>query len=385
MKRDLTIAIVAVAAIGLVSLLTARPPEGPKWATHASDDFSFGGYHAWYDVMAREGLRVTRFDRHHDALPDAGVDTLVMAFPEDAYGAFWDSAESDAVRAWVRAGGRLIDVGITPPTGRREDAKDESVLGKDTRADSGPLHGPWATQVAAMPNRGTLRLEPQPHKKVEVLLRDGAGPLVARYRIGRGEVISIAPAGVFENRTIGKGDVARLAFLAAQPRRRGGLIAFDETIRGALSEKAWYFALDVPERVALAFVVFAGLVWLAYGIVGLGPPIRLRAPREPTSREFVDAVAGLYGRTRAREHARDALTADAHRNLERLPRTASNLALGARVDAAAAEPVPDDATLVAVAVLARTAREEIIRAGRNAPTTTRRSSALRAFGRRRRG
>ena len=48
MRRDVIVAVVAVAAIALVSLLTARAPQGPKWATHASDDFSFGRYRAWY-------------------------------------------------------------------------------------------------------------------------------------------------------------------------------------------------------------------------------------------------------------------------------------------------------------------------------------------------
>jgi hypothetical protein len=175
-----------------------------------------------------------------------------------------------------------------------------------------------------------------------------------------------------------------LAYLAARPGRSGGTVAFDETIRGDFTEKAWYLALNMPELVALAFLFVAGLLWLAYGLFPLGPPVRLRAPREPTSHEFVDAVAALYGRIRARDHARDALTADAHRNVERLPRTAANIALAVHVAGAAADPVPDDATLVAVAALARTAREESIRAGRNAAITSRRTPSGRAgTGRRR--
>jgi len=384
-RRDVVVAILAVAAIALVSLLTARGPEPPKWATHASDDYSFGGYRAWYQLMSREGVRVARFHDHHDALPAAGVDTLVLSFPQDGSGAFWDGSERDALQAWVRAGGRLIDIGITPSVGRDEDIKDEAVLGDDKPVDHGPLRGPWAGEVSSLPARGTLRLVPQPHHRVDVLLRDKSGPLVARYTLGRGEVIAIAPAAAFENRALARGDTARLAYLAARPRRSGGTVAFDETIRGDVTEKPWYLALNVPELVALAFLLLAGLLWLAYGLFPLGPPIRLRSPREPTSREFVDAVAALYARVRAREHARDALTADARHNLERLPRTPTNLALAVRIAGAAADPVPDDATLVAVAALARTAREETIRAGRNAAITPRRTPSGRAgAGRRRR-
>jgi Domain of unknown function (DUF4350) len=374
MRRDVLTAIAAIAAIALVSLLSARPPAGPKWATHDSSDFSFGGYRAWYDLMAREGVQVRRFTEHHDALPSTRIDTLVMSFPEFSGAATWDRAERDAVVQWVRAGGRLIDIGLTPSTGRREDLRNEAVLAATVKAEHGALAGPWSSVVAKLDQRSTLRLRPQPHHRVEVLLRDRAGVLAARYALGRGEVVAIAPAAAFENRAVGRGDAARLAYLAARPRRPGGIVAFDEAIRGDVNAKAWYLALDTPELLALAFLAFAGLLWLAYGAFGLGPPVRLRAAREPTSREFLDAVAALYGRARAREHARDALLADARRNVERLPRSADNLAVAAQVAAAGDEPVTDDATLVAIAQLARTAREENIRAGRNA-TSTRRATA----------
>src|SRR6202035_4471389 len=117
-------------------------------------------------------------------------------------------------------------------------------------------------------------------------------------------------------------------------------------------------ALTAPELLALALAALAGLLWLAHGIVPLGPPVRLRPPREPTSEEFVDALAALYERARARDHARDALLRDARRSLERAPRTAENAALERRAAAAADEPLTDDAALIAVARLARAAREE---------------------------
>jgi hypothetical protein len=375
MRRDLLGALAAVVAIALVSLLSVRAPQGPKWATHDSSDFSFGGYRAWYDLMAREGAHVDRFRSHHDALPATQIDTLVMSFPTEDGAAFWNRAERDALLQWVRAGGRLIDIGLTPPTERAQNLRDESVLGEEVKAEHGALFGPWSTAVATLEQRSTLRLRPQPHHRVDVLLRDRAGALVAHYALGRGDVVAIASAATFENRALDHGDAARLAYLAAQPRRPGGIVAFDETIRGGFNEKAWYRALDTPELLGLAFLAFAGILWLAYGAFGLGPPVRLRAPREPTSREFLDAVAALYGRARARDRARVALVADARRSLERSPASAENLALGARVAAAGSEPVQSDATLLAIAQLARTAREETIRAGRNAAPSTRRAAA----------
>ena len=381
MKRDLVIAGVALAAVFGVSLL-GHPTESPKGTTHASGDYSFGGYRAWYELLAREGVDVTRFRLHHDALKESGIDTLIVAFPGPGVAEYWNASERYALRAWVRGGGRLVDIGETPRA-RVDEANDDPVGLHDTGADRGPLRGPWAAFVGALGDRGTQRLvvvKPAPAKRadgakhakrpprarpvravhVETLLADHAGALVMRYRYGRGEVIGVASESFFENRALGHGDGARLAFLVARPGRRG-VVAFDEAVRGDIVEKAWYRALDAPELVALALVALAGLLWLLYGIMPLGPAVRLRAAREPTSEEFLDAVAALYERARARTHARDALVAEAGRALERAPRTAENAALAERIAAAANEPLANDAALVAVAKLARTAREEIVR------------------------
>jgi uncharacterized protein DUF4350 len=354
-RRDLVVAALAVLALLAVSLLGNRE-QPPPASTRASGDFSFGGYHGWYDMLAREGVRVERFRRHHDGLGESGIDTLIVAFPAAPVAHLWSAAERDALRAWVRRGGRLVDIGLTPAADKN-DGKDERVFLDRTRGDRGPLHGAWSALVANVPGRGNDRLAPARRARVETLLADKAGALVVRYRYGRGEVVGVATAALFENRAIGGGDVARLAFLVAQPGRSGGTVAFDEAVRGDVIEKPWYRALTAPELLALALAALAGLLWLAYGIVPLGPPVRLRAPREPASDEFVDAVAALYERARARDHARDALVRDARRSLEFAPRTAGNAELAQRIDAAKNEPVSNDAALVAVARLARTARE----------------------------
>jgi hypothetical protein len=361
MRRDLVLAALALIALVAVSLL-GQQKEAPTAASRASDDYGFGGYRAWYGLMAREGVRVTTFRKHHDALPQSGIDTLVVAFPEDGIAYDWNAGERGALRAWVRGGGRMIDIGLTPSAGDDDDAKGEKVYLDDTKRSGGALRGPWAAAVSSLPDRGAGRLFPYKHAKVETLLRDRAGIVAVRYRYGRGEVVGIADAAQFENRAIAHGDAARLAYLAARPRRAGGNVAFDEAIRGGVVERPWYRALTAPELVALALAALAGLLWLAYGIVPLGPPVRLFAPREPTSAEFVDAVAALYERARARDHAADALLRDARRSLERAPRTPENVALQKQVRFLEMESLSDDAALIAVAQLSRTAREEIVRA-----------------------
>ena len=381
MKRDAVVGALLLVVLVAVSLLGHRP-EGPQAATRASGDYSFGGYRAWYELLAREGIRVARFRRHHDALRESRVDTLIVAFPDDPVPSSWDAGEHSALRTWVRGGGRLVDIGLWPRSGK-DDGKGDPVYLHKTAADGGTLRGPWAALVGSLGERGTMRLVPVKHAHVETLLADRSGALVVRYRVGRGEVIGIATGAFFENRALGRGDDARLAYLAARP-GRPGTVAFDEAVRGDIAEKPWYRALDAPELVALAVAALAGLLWLLYGIVPLGPAVRLRAAREPTSEEFVNAVAALYERARARDHARDALVADARRALEHAPRTAQNTALAARIAAAAAEPLANDAALVALATLARTARENtsmVMDRAQNTRARRSRSSPARIGGR----
>lgn len=379
MRRDVVIAALALIALLVVSILSQKP-ERPTSATRSSEDYSFGGYHAWYDLLAREGIRVERFRRHHDAL-DGERETLIVAFPEDSERQSWSAAERDALRAWIRRGGRLIDVGETPdvperrieptpapqPTaapkarskGRsatRSAPASEKVYLQHSRASTGPLRGPWAALIGGLEDRGTERIVPNVRHGVQTLLADDAGALAVRYAEGHGEVIALARAAWFENRAIGRAGAARLAFLAARP-PAGQVVLFDESVRGDIVEKPWYEALTAAELVALGIAALAGVLWLLDGIVPLGPAVRLRAPREPTSHEFVDAVAALYERARVRDHAREALLRDARRSLDRAPSTPENDALRARVDAAEHAPLAKDEALIAVAQLAREARE----------------------------
>ena len=225
MRRDYAVAALAVLALLAVSLLGDHAPK-PPGSTRASGDLSFGGYRAWYELLADEGVRVEQFRRYHDGLADSGIDTLIVAFPDVLVPHVWNATERDALRAWVRYGGHLVDIGLTPEADKN-DGKDERVFLDYTRGDRGRLSGAWSPLVGALPERGIERLVPMKHARVETLLRDKAGALVVRYRYGRGEVTGVWNATPFENRAIGRGDAARLAYLIARPRRTGGAVAFD--------------------------------------------------------------------------------------------------------------------------------------------------------------
>jgi hypothetical protein len=359
-KRDL-LAGAALLALLLIVTLFSSHTEPPRVATRSSNDYTLGGYRAWYELEEREGYRAERFRQHHDALAASGVSTLIVAFPAAENAHVWSAAEAGALARWVDAGGHAVILGAVPQT-RGDGSGGGPRLRTVSGEERGALRGLWSGQVAVLAHRGGVRLVLPESLHAQVLLADPAGALVARYRSGRGTYLAVASAAPLENRYLGAGDAARLAYLLARPSAAAGAIAFDEAVRGDIVEKPWYRTLDAPELLALAIGALAGLAWLAYGIVPLGPPVRIFAPREPTSAEFLDAVGALYARVEARAHARDALLAAAHRNLERAPRTAENAALLARIDAAAQTEPADDGALLAVAHLARLAREETVRA-----------------------
>jgi hypothetical protein len=183
-KRDLVLGGLLVALLLAVTLLTSRTAEKPPLATHASADFGFGGYRAWYDVLAREGVDVRRFRRAHAALGEAGIDTLVVAFPAHGLPSTWHAADAAALRAWVARGGKLVDIGETPRT-RRDDDKAAQVLLKETNGSQSALRGPWTGAVGALAERGTFRLDVKQHATARARARSSASPTRARSRTAR--------------------------------------------------------------------------------------------------------------------------------------------------------------------------------------------------------
>jgi hypothetical protein len=361
MRRDLLL-VIGLLALAFIVPFFGNDQLTTTTASHESGDVAPGGYAAWYELLEREGVHVTRFHAPHADLSDASLDTLIVAFPDSGHEVRWDGVEEDALDAWVRSGGRLIDVGPSPSTGR-DDARNAPMVLSEIKRAAGALRGPWAALVGSLAERGTQRIVRHAHGTFDTLLRDHAGALVVQRREGRGEEIGVFSAAPFENGHLAVDGDARLAYLLARPRVAGGVVAFDEAIHGDVVDRPWYRALDVRERVALLFLVLAGLAWLAYGLLPLGPPVRLVAPREPTSEEFLDAFAALYRRGRARTRASDALVSDALRRLETVPRTPTIARLAEELESASAQPLDNDRTLLAIASVTHAIREEATRGG----------------------
>ncbi len=229
---------------------------------------------------------------------------------------------------------------------------------------AGALRGPFAADVRELVPRGDGRYLPETaQERRDVLLGDGLGALAITMTRGKGTIVLVTTTAPFTNRALASGDNARLAYLIGRPAHPGGSVAFDDALHGSLTERPWWQALPPSVDAALGIGACAFVLWLILSIVRNGRPLPPPPPREPTSAEFLAALAALYERTDARHYAADVLDAAAFATAARalgLPPGASPQVLAER---AAQRRGDDVAQLIAArAIEPRTDRELISRA-----------------------
>jgi hypothetical protein len=338
--------------LAFIAIVTSHGGPSPA-DSYASTDYAGGGYRAWAALLAREGIATARFVRRPIEL-DAGTDTLVSAQP--APGAADPNARTaadlSALAAWVRGGGRLVYVGRNVGLTGAENRALQLPFWLPGVGARGPLRGPAAAAVQSLAELGTNRMLLVEHPG-SALLADGNGEIVVRYPLGHGEVIAVADPVPFTNAQIARADNARLAYLIALPRRSAGVVAFDDAVHGALVDRPWYRALPVPVRVTLGLGALALLLALIGSALRGPPAMRLEPAREPTSAEFVAAVAALYERVGARSAARDILVHDALGSAG-----AAGASTAVERLARAGGPVSSDADFLASAKLAHLVRKD---------------------------
>ena len=139
-KREYLVAGARAARAGRRVARRQPQPEPPAAATRASGDFSFGGYRAWYDLLAREGRPRRTFPppprrarRERDRYADRRLSRLTGP------AIVWNAAERDALRAWVRARRTLVDVGADAARPTRTTSRASTCCSRRGRADRGAV------------------------------------------------------------------------------------------------------------------------------------------------------------------------------------------------------------------------------------------------------
>lgn len=367
----LAFAIAILAAVGVIGRSAKETPQAVD--SYSTYDAAPGGYRALYELLARERVRVERFEQR-PAFLDAGIATLVYVEPlgGDPRALTPTRADIAALDAWVRGGGSLVYVGY-------DDAAAAAGLLRLPRLQKGfTANAPYvapelrALGVARIAARETRRFV-APRGRARVLLGDRRGALVVTYPYGRGTVVAAVDRALFRNADIATGDDARLAVALARPPTPSGVVAFDETPHGYAAPERWWSIVPRPFAIALGVAVVALLLGIAGAALRLGPPL-VPVPRDDRSTaDFVDAVASLYerngeirstlaeaaaatSRTIARAHglASGASNEEIAAQIERADRRAS-FALLQRI---ATQGYADDATLVRGVALAQQLRKE---------------------------
>jgi hypothetical protein len=274
--------LVAFAVAAAIQTRRVAEPVVPVAAGYASTDVTSGGYAAFAELLAREGVRAGTFDRHPGEL-DEHVDTLIDAYAPFGAGPPIARARTDAdlddLRGWVERGGRLVVLGVDARSAPRE----RVVLGRpfviEATAPGRMLAGPLATGLAVLAPRGRVRFAVNPaHARVE--LADDGGPLVVDVALGRGTVRYFNAAQLFTNRNIARADNARLALALVRPVHPGGLVLFDEGLHGEIVDPSVWSIAPVWLRIVMTGLALTVILALAGGALRLGPRFhRRRASR----------------------------------------------------------------------------------------------------------
>ncbi|MGH7728151.1 MAG: DUF4350 domain-containing protein, partial [Vulcanimicrobiaceae bacterium] len=289
------VALLAFALVLLTALALAERSQNPlaRLPSYSSLDAGTGGYRAWAELLAREGIRVTRFEQHA-AFLGSDTATLVWAQPLVPVSAAGAPTRADfgALAQWVRAGGTLVFVGSRSPAYAPLGIP-KTVFAR--RANFEPLVAPVLARFGVQRVAAGGRERFATTRGVRVLLADAAGPLVVERHVGRGRTLAVVDPSLFANERIALADNARLALALALIGPRGTL-AFDEAIHGELVPERWWQALPRALLVALAIAALAVLLALVAGAIRLGPAVP-EAAAEPRPAALIEALADLYRRS----------------------------------------------------------------------------------------
>ncbi len=286
-----------VAGVGLVVILNVTLAAvrwvtggaGPGGEPSSSYATAPDGAAAYADLLARQGHPVQRL---RTDLARARLDprsTLVVLDPRQV-----DDSESAALERFVGDGGRLVVAGRQSAPPLRQLLTEGPVwspAGVDVATPLAPApelgavgsiraagEGSWSSVGSALP-----------------VLAGREQVVAAVATVGKGKVVLVADASVFQNRFLGEADNA--AFVVAATGARGRPVSFAEAAHG-YGQRQGLGALPSRWRWALGGVVVATLVWMWSRGKRFGPPEETSRSLPPPRRAYVDAVAASVARAR---------------------------------------------------------------------------------------
>jgi hypothetical protein len=288
--RELIVPITAAVVVLALAIATAilSPPESAGLTPGSSFSKAANGTAAAYQTLQRLGYPIRRsFDPLASLAVDPAASVIVIAEPKEP------ASEQDrrALRAFVSAGGTVLVSGcdgVSFLSSRAEPAGDLI----PERTFHAMLPSPLSSGVPQIAMAADCT-PPDLGSEFVPLYGDARTEVVRSARIGRGLAVWWAGSTPIANRSIERAGHLELLLNVMGPRDR--TILWDEFYHGQ-RRSLWSYARATPLPWLMAQMALAGLVAAAMYV-------RRRVPvRSPfidariSPLEFVETMAGLYGR-----------------------------------------------------------------------------------------
>ena len=294
----------ATALLVVVLLILARGEAGPpQTSTPSSFDYGPAGYAAVYELLQREDVNVSRFERSHLLLShETGALVLAQVPYSLLFGGGLSRSDVTALKNWVAGGGTLVV--LSPPYG---DAGDTLLGIPATRTRKQPARRalaftelPVTAGVKGVSGNFAVEFGDRAALKALPLLVTSSGVVALKYRLGRGTVVALTDPSIFSNARLRDPDNARFAFNLLASFRS---VAFDETVHGFTGGTSLWGALPVTARWSAIVCLTAVILAVIGNLFRFAPPLRLAQADEPDSSAYLTAMANLLERAGARARA----------------------------------------------------------------------------------
>jgi hypothetical protein len=299
MRRTVTPYALAAAALVLTLILLVLGSAAPSQNDDPSSRVSGkAGTLALYSWLGDLGFNVHRISGSFDT---AGSDVLFVVDPRTVL----SDADADAVMRSLAHGADLI-LAVSPESQAQAGAL-LSRLGIGLTIARPPGNSSPAQPIDAggrvhtVPMAAGAAIEPAPYL-TPLLAQGGALTAVAEQVAGAGRAYVLASAFPLSNDGLRDADSSTLV-LSFLERARGGALGFDEYHHGEADAAAGGAAVIFGSPLGLALLLTVATVVVFLGLSGrrLGRPLPAGdAALVPTTASYIDALAGLYARSRDR-------------------------------------------------------------------------------------
>lgn len=289
--RDLTIVAAALLLLAVLTVLRSSR-SAVQVSTPSTHDTGINGYAALYDLLAREGVRVDRFELPIGELPH-GAGRLVIAGNGALASAAPSASALGVLDRWVRGGGRLVvlDGSIARAARRALGMPQMHRLPRRAPASTG-CGFVRALRGARVAGTFTAGYPPACTASRATLLAAGSSAAAVFYRRGRGTIVLFATPSVFDNLHLSQRANARIAYAVLG----GGRVTFDERVHGYAAGRSFWDVLPRPMHIAIALAVLAAVLGICGANLPFAPPYEAQAAEERDSGAYIASLARMLER-----------------------------------------------------------------------------------------